>query len=272
MTAKKKRIVVIGGSAAGPKAAARARRLDEEAEITIVQKDSDLSMASCGYPYYVGGFFDDRKQLICTPTGVIRDPAYFMKAKGIRAMTGTLAEAVDRTGHAVHCRSLNGGASETLSYDKLIIATGATPKMPPVPGVDLEGVTTLHSLQDADFLRSVRDQGKTKKAVVIGGGLIGIEACEALQLAGIQITVVEMLPQILTFLDWQLAKLLEGHVKTKAANVLTDVAVAGFLGEEGKLTAVKLSNGTELPCDLAVVAIGVRPNSQLAREDDNPAV
>jgi NADPH-dependent 2,4-dienoyl-CoA reductase/sulfur reductase-like enzyme/rhodanese-related sulfurtransferase len=266
MTDGKRRIVVIGGSAAGPKAAARARRLDHAAEVTIVQKEPDLSMASCGYPYYVGGFFDDRKQLICTPTGVIRDPAYFMKAKGIRALTGSLAEVVDRKAHAVRCRSVNGGATETLPYDKLIIATGATPKMPPVPGADLQGVTTLHSLQDADFLRTVRDEGRIKEAVVIGGGLIGIETCEALQLAGIEITVVEMLPQILTFLDWQLAKLLEGHVKSKAANVLTDVAVAGLLGEKGKLTAVKLSNGIELPCELAVVAVGVSPNSKLARE------
>lgn len=262
----KKRIVVIGGSAAGPKAAARARRLDEEAEITIVQKDPDLSMASCGYPYYVGGFFDDRTQLICTPTGVIRDPAYFMKAKGIRALTSTIAETIDHKAHTVLCRCVNGGNIEILPYDKLILATGATPRMPPVPGTDLQGVTTLHSMRDADFLRAVRDEGRIKKAVVIGGGLIGIETCEALHLAGIEITVVEMLPQILTFLDWQLAKLLEGHVKSKAANVLTDVAVAGFLGEDGKLTAVKLSNGIELPCELAVVAIGVRPNSKLAQE------
>jgi NADPH-dependent 2,4-dienoyl-CoA reductase/sulfur reductase-like enzyme/rhodanese-related sulfurtransferase len=268
MSAKqnKKRIVVIGGSAAGPKAAARARRLDQEAEITIVQKEADLSMASCGYPYYVGGFFDDRKQLICTPTGVIRDPAYFMKAKGIRALTRTEAVAVDRKAHTVTCRSLDGGGDEVLAYDKLILATGATPKMPPVPGVDLQGVTTLHSLRDADFLRAVRDEGRIKKAVVIGGGLIGMETCEALQLAGIEMTVVEMLPQILTFLDWQLARLLEAHVTSKAANVLTEVAVAGFLGENGTLTAVKLSNGTEIPCELAVVAVGVKPNSALARE------
>lgn len=157
----KKRIVVVGGSAAGPKAAARARRLDQEAEITIVQKDPDLSMASCGYPYYVGGFFNDRKQLICTPTGVIRDPAYFIKAKGIRALTGTVAEAVDRKSHTVRCRSRNGGGVESLAYDKLILATGATPKMPPVPAIDLQGVTTLHSLRDfhASGVRIVSDIG-----------------------------------------------------------------------------------------------------------------
>jgi NADPH-dependent 2,4-dienoyl-CoA reductase/sulfur reductase-like enzyme/rhodanese-related sulfurtransferase len=121
-------------------------------------------------------------------------------------------------------------------------------------------------MKDADFLRKVKDEGKIKKAVVIGGGLIGIETCEALQLAGVEITVVELLPQLLTFLDWQLAKLVENHVKSKGANVITDNGVAGFLGEDGTLTAVKLQNGAELPCELAVVAIGVRPNVKLAQE------
>lgn len=262
---KPKRIVVIGGSAAGPKAAARARRLDQEAEITIVQKDAELSMASCGYPYYVSGAFDDRRQLICTPTGVVRDPQFFMKTKGIRALTGTEVVAIDRKVHTVSCRALATGETTALPYDKLILATGALPKMPPIPGVNLRGVTTLHSLGDADALRKIRDEKLVTHAVVVGGGLIGVETCEALQLAGISITVVEMLPQILTFLDWQLAKLLEAHVRSKAADVITDVSVAAFLGDDGKLEAVKLSNGAELPCELAVIAIGVRPNSTLAR-------
>jgi NADPH-dependent 2,4-dienoyl-CoA reductase/sulfur reductase-like enzyme/rhodanese-related sulfurtransferase len=246
---KAKRIVVIGGSAAGPKAAARARRLDGEAEITIVQKDADLSMASCGYPYYVGGTFDDRRQLICTPTGVVRDPQFFMKTKGVRALTGTEAVAIDRKAHTVSCKNLASGEA----------------KMPPIPGVDLAGVATLHSLADADALRKIRDEKRITRAVVVGGGLIGMETCEALRLAGIGITVVEMLPQILTFLDWQLAQLLEGHVRSKAADVITDASVTAFLGSDGKLEAVKLSNGAELPCELAVVAVGVRPNSALAR-------
>ena len=101
---------------------------------------------------------------------------------------------MDPKHRTVSCRSKSDGGVERLPYDKLILATGATPKMPPLPGIGLQGVTTLHSLQDADFLRTVRDEGRIKKAVVIGGGLIGMETCEALQLAGIQITVVEMLP------------------------------------------------------------------------------
>lgn len=262
----KKRIIVIGGSAAGPKAAAKARRLDEEAEIVIIQKAPDLSMASCGYPYYVGGFFDDRNLLICTPTGVVRDPKFYLNAKGIVARTETEATSIDPKAKTVTVRDLKSGKDEMLSYDKLILATGAVPRIPPIPGADLSGITTLQSMQDADYLRRIRDEKKIKKAVIIGGGLIGIETCEALQLAGIEITVIEMLPQLLTFLDWELAKLVENHVRSKDANVITDNGIAEFLGEDGRLTGVKLQNGIELPCELAVVAIGVNPNSRLARE------
>lgn len=260
-----KKIIVIGGSAAGPKAAARAKRLDPNAEVTIIQKAPEMSMASCGYPYFVGGVFDNRNALISTPYGEIRDPHYFVTTKGISARTETEVTAIDRSARTVACRNLNSGAIDRLPYDKLIIATGAKPRKPPVPGVDLEGVTTLQSMRDADYLRRIRDEGKIRKAVVIGGGLIGIETCEALQLSGIDITVIEMLPQILMFLDWELAELLENHVRSKAANVITDVKLAGFIGENGKLKGVRLENGTELPCELAVLAIGVIPNIDLAR-------
>lgn len=263
---KNKKIIVIGGSAAGPKAAAKARRLDERADITLVQKGKDLSMASCGYPYYVGGFFDDRNMLLCTPTGVVRDPVYYMNAKNIRARTNTEALAIDRAAKAVRVRDLASGQEETLPYDRLILATGALPNIPPVPGGDLKGITTLQGMEDADFLRRVRDEKMIKKAVVIGGGLIGIETCEALQLAGIEITVIELLPQLLTFLDWELAELVEAHVRSKGVNVITGNGLAAFLGQDGKLTGVKLSNGTELPCELAVLAVGVKPNSRMARE------
>jgi len=263
---QKRRIVVVGGSAAGPKAAAKARRIDNRAEVVILQKDADLSMASCGYPYYVGGYFDDRNMLLCTPTGVTRNPMFYLNAKDIEAKVNTEVTAIDRNGHKLSFRNTLTGEAGEMTYDKLVIATGSVPRMPPVPGLGLDGITTLQSMKDADFLRNVRDEGTIKKAVVVGGGLIGIETCEALQLAGVEITVIELLPQLLTFLDWELAKLVENHVKSKGANVITDNGIAEFLGENGKLTAVKLANGTELPCELAVVAIGVRPNVKLARD------
>ncbi len=262
---RNKRIIVIGGSAAGPKAAAKARRLDYDADIIILQKDPDLSMASCGYPYYVGGYFDDRSMLLGTAT-VTRDPVYYLNSKGIAARTNTEATAIDREDKIVAYTNLLTREEGTLEYDKLIIATGAVPRMPPIPGTDLEGITTLQSMKDADFLREIRDKQEIRKAVIIGGGLIGIETCEALQLAGIDITVVELLPQLLIFLDWELAKIVEDHVKSKGANVITDNGIVEFQGENGKLTGIKLKNGAELPCELAVVAIGVVPNTRLAKE------
>ena len=204
--------------------------------------------------------------LLCTPTGVVRDPKFYLNAKGIVAKTETEALKIDRKKKTVLVKDLVKGQDETIAYDKLVICTGAVPKRPPIPGADLAGISTLQSMQDADFLRKVRDDKLIKKAVIIGGGLIGIETCEALQLAGIEITVIEMLPQLLTFLDWELAKLVENHVRSKQANVITDNGIAEFLGEKGKLTGVKLQNGIELPCELAVVAIGVSPNVKLAKE------
>jgi len=264
-TMSNKRIIVIGGSAAGPKAASRARRMDENAEITIIQKASDLSMASCGYPYYVGGFFDDRNQLLCSPAGVVRDSKFFCNAKKITTHVNTEVTSIDKENKRIEYVNTISGEKGNAEYDKLVLATGALPRIPPVKGMDLDGVTTLQSLQDADYLRKIRDEGRIKKAVVIGGGLIGIETCEALQLAGIEITLIELLPQLLTFLDKAMAKLVEKYVQSKA-HVILENGVASFVGEGDKLTAVKLQDGTEIPCDLAVVAIGVMPNTKLAKE------
>ena len=170
-----KKIIVIRGSAAGPKAAAKARRMDEFAEITMFQKGPDLSMASCCYPYFVGGFFDDCNKLLCTPTGVVRDPKFYWNAKGIVAKINTEVTKIERQKKIVEFPDLLTGEKGKQEYDKLIIATGATANMPPIPGTNLEGITILQSMQDADYLRNIRDEGRIKKAVVLGGGLIDIK-------------------------------------------------------------------------------------------------
>ena len=267
MKSTARRIVVIGGSAAGPKAASRARRLDPLAEITIVQKSEDFSMGSCGYPFFVGGHFDDRNKLISTPTGVIRNSAFFEKAKAIKALNLTEATKIDREKKKVICRKINEKTKETfaLDYDKLIITTGASPIKPPIPGIDLSGVTTLQSMADADYLRTIRDNRSCKEAVIIGGGLIGVEVCEALQLSDIQTTIVEMLPQVLAFLDWELATLVKNHIESKGAKVVLSNPVASFEGSD-TLEAVVLKDGQRIPCQLAIVATGVRPNISLAKE------
>ncbi|MBK1703748.1 FAD-dependent oxidoreductase [Halochromatium glycolicum] len=265
MSTQPTRIVVIGGSAAGPKAAAKARRMDEFAEIILFQREQELSMASCGFPYYVGGTFDDRNMLICTPAGIVRDPNFYGKAKGIEALVQTEALRIDREAKTVFLKHLPTGNERTLHYDRLILATGARPVCPAAPGFDLAGVQTLHSMGDADALRAVRDAKEVDKAVVVGGGLIGFEVCEALRLAGIDTTVIEKTKQILPFLDPDLGKLVENHIRAHGPDIIVGNGVAEFLGDNGKLVGVKLDNGTELPCQLAVVAVGVRPNIDLAQ-------
>lgn len=259
-----KKIVVIGGSAAGAKAAAKARRLDEFAEITIIQKSPDLSMATCGYPFYVGGEFDDRNQLLCTPTGVVRGPEFFAKAKGITALTGTEAIRINRKDKYVVCKNVQKNAETMIDYDKLVIATGAIPGSLDIANSHLEGITPLLSLRDADYLRRIRDEKQVKKAVVIGGGLIGIETCEALQRSGIKVAIVELADHVLPFLDPDLAKLVENHMRSHNVEVITGTAVHEFTGDAAHVTGVKLGDNTILDCELVVVAAGIRPNSKLA--------
>ena len=260
-----KRIVVIGGTAAGPKAAARASRLDQDAEVILLQKAPELSMASCGYPYYVSGLFKEREKLLCTPAGVVRDPAFFAGAKGITAMVGTEAVRIDRDAKVVNWINTSGETG-MLAYDKLILCTGSVPKMPPIPGRDLQGVTTLHSMADADRMRAWAEHSRGKNAVIVGGGLIGMEACEALHESGVHVTVVEALPQILGFLDTELALLVENHARSKGATILTGTGITALEGEDGHVSKVRLADGRELPCDLVVMAIGVAPNVTLAKD------
>ncbi|WP_432735919.1 FAD-dependent oxidoreductase [Maridesulfovibrio sp. FT414] len=259
------KIVVIGGSAAGPKAAARSKRLNADAEVTLLQKAPELSMASCGYPYYIGGNFDERNALLSTPTGVVRNEAFFAAAKGVTARVNTEVTAIDRENRTVSCTDLGSGESYSVDYDKLVLCTGAAPRRPPIPGIDLEGISSLSEMRDADRLRELVDSGRVKNAVIVGGGLIGIEVCEALAGAGMNVNVVEMLSQLLMFLDWEIARLVEKHVAAKGVTVHTDNGVSEFLGKNGKLTGVKLKDGSVIPCELAVVSIGVAPNSALAR-------
>ena len=253
-----KKIVIIGGSAAGPKAASKARRLDQSAEITMIQKGAFLSMASCGYPYYVGGVFDKQSQMV-------KEPASFQNIKDINALVNTEVTSIDRSSKIVHAKNLVTQEELQFPYDKLMIATGSTPVIPPIPGTDLDGVTTLQSVEDAKFLKERVQSKNVKHAVVVGGGLIGIETTEALQLAGIKVTVVERLPQILTFMDWEMARLVENHIREKGSEVLTKTSAQAIVGENGKVKGVKLDNGEELPCELVVLSVGVKPNAKLAQ-------
>jgi len=257
------KIVIIGGVAAGPKTASKVIRLMPDAEVTVVEKGKLLSYAGCGLPYYVSGVVKEQKELLATPVGVVRDPVFFRKVKNVHVLNETEALEIDRPGKRVRVRALTDGKESWLDYDKLVLATGGTPVVPPIPHVDLEGIFSLHGVHDAEGIRAVLAQGKAKDVVIVGGGLIGVETTEALVEAGCRVTIVEMLPQVLNVLDWHMARLVEKHMESHGVKVLTGSRVLSFQGE-GQVSAVVTEQGT-LPADMVVLAVGVRPNVTLAR-------
>ncbi|MCD6288804.1 MAG: FAD-dependent oxidoreductase [Candidatus Hydrogenedentes bacterium] len=257
------KVVVIGGVAAGPKIASKVIRLNPDADVTIIEKGSFLSYAGCGLPYYISGVVKEQKELMCTPIGVMRDPMFFQNVKNVRVLNRTEAIEIDLAGKRVLCK--NGASPEPtwIDYEILALATGASPVVPPVPGADLDNVFTLHGVHDAEGIKTALAEGKARDVVIVGGGLIGVEVTEALVEKGCRVTVVEMLPQILPMLDWEIAKLVEQHMETHGVKVLTgtkltkiegDTAVTGVVTDQGSLSA-----------DMVVMAVGVRPNVALAK-------
>lgn len=261
-----KRIVVIGGVAAGPKAAARARRLDPSAEITIVEQDELLSYAGCGLPYYISGLVQDRRQLMTTPIGVLRDPQFFAQVKGIRVLNRTRAVRIDRQAKEVEVQNLVSGETSRLPYDQLIIATGAEPVEPPIPGKDLGNILRLKRIEDADRFREYLQGPACPQVVIVGGGLVGMEMAEAVAACGGTVTIIEMLPHILPMLDADMALLVEKHLRQVGVKVATSCRVERFEGDgDGNVSRVVTSRGVHSAC-LVLLSVGLRPSVGLARE------
>jgi len=256
------RVVVIGGVAAGPKVASKVARLDPEAEVTIVEKGEFLSYAGCGLPYYISGVVKEQKELMCTPVGTVRDPVFFRNVKNVRVLNHTEAMEMDRASKRVRIQNRVAGAAEWLDYDTLVLATGAKPLVPPIPGVELANVFTLHGVDDAEGIKTVLAEEKARDIVVVGGGLIGVEVTEALVAKGCRVTVVEMLPQILVMLDWEMAKLVEQHMESHGVKVLTNTKVTEIEGET-RVSGVVTDRG-HISAEMVVMAVGVRPNVDLA--------
>ena len=196
-----KRIVIIGGVAAGPKAACRLKRLMPDAEVTVIDQDSLISYGGCGIPYYVSGDVADEKELRSTSFHMVRDEYFFEKAKGVKTLTSTRALAIDRKNKTVQLEDLKTGQRSEIPYDTLMLATGSQPVMLPIPGADAKGVFTVSDLHKAIAIKEMIAKGKVSKAVVIGGGAIGIEMAEALtDLWGIETAIVEYMDQLLLYL------------------------------------------------------------------------
>jgi NADPH-dependent 2,4-dienoyl-CoA reductase/sulfur reductase-like enzyme/rhodanese-related sulfurtransferase len=262
------KVVIIGGVAAGPKAASKIIRMKPDANITIIEKGALLSYAGCGLPYYVSGDVKEQRQLMETPAGAVRDAAFFLNVKNLNVLSGTEVLEIDRTNKRLRVRALAHGDESWLVYDKLVLATGASPVIPPIPGVHKKNVFTLHGVHDAEGIKRALAEQKAKDVVIIGGGLIGVETTEALAAHGCRVTIVEMLPQILGMLDWEIARLVERHMESKSVKVMTNtraLALESRGGTEDTVTHVSTDKG-DLTADMVILAIGVRPNTELAQK------
>jgi len=255
-------IVIIGGMACGPKSAARARRCDPHARITVVEQGSTVSEGSCGLPYYVGGQIASDKALL------IRTPRYFKEVVDIDVLTGTRAIAIHREAHELEVVNLATGVASRLPYDKLVIATGATPIRPAgLPGKDLNGVFTMTKIADAKAIVKTLGSGTAKKAVVVGAGLIGIESVEALKSRGLDVSLVEALPRALpALLDPDMSLHVEKELVSNGVNLFLGQRVVRLEGDADGFVRSVVTDYATIEADIVILALGYRPNVELARQ------
>jgi NADPH-dependent 2,4-dienoyl-CoA reductase/sulfur reductase-like enzyme/rhodanese-related sulfurtransferase len=257
---------VIGGVACGCKAAARARRLNPDLDITIIEQGSVLSYAGCGLPYYIQGKIGELRDLTSTPVGVPRNPSFFSSVKGIRALLNTQATRIDREARTVDVVQLDTGVPETLPYDKLVLATGGRSVMPPIEGTRLDYVFSLRELRNASAIRDALEAGNIEKAVIVGGGMIGLEMAEALRTRKVDVTVVELLPHVLLGqLDPDMAMLVEEHLAGEGIHLACGEKVLALQGDSGSVERVVTDQRT-IEAHMVLISVGVRPNAQLASD------
>jgi len=249
------RFIIVGGVAAGASAAARARRLSESAAITLLERGPDVSFANCGLPYFIGEEIKQRDAL------AVQTPQTLKAMLNLEVRTSTEAVAVDRANKRVQIRALGSGANEWLSYDKLLLAPGAVPLRPALPGIDDPRIFTLRSLQDMDRIKAAAG---ARRVAVIGAGFIGLEMTEQFVRLGRQVTLVELLDQVLPPLDRPMTLFLEDELRRHGVELILGDGIAGFDRAAG--LNCRLQSGRIITADLVVLSIGVRPDTALARE------
>lgn len=250
------KLLIVGGVAGGASAAARARRLSEDAEIVLFERGPDVSFANCGLPYYVGGEIAERKKLLVTTPELLRT-----RFK-LDVRTRSSVEAIDRSAKKIRVRDLASGREYEETYDKLILAPGAAPLRPPIPGIDLPGIFTLRNLRDVDRIKEQVDHG-VKRAIMVGAGFIGLELVENFVKRGIATTVVELQDQVLPPFDKEMTTPILETLVAKGVTVLLGQSAEGFEQAPDGI-AVRLKSGERLPVQLVLLGIGVRPENKLA--------
>ncbi len=253
------KVVVVGGVAGGMSAAARLRRLAEDAEIVVLERDDYVSFANCGLPYHIGGEIEKRSSLL------LQTPRSLAESLALEVRTGHEVLAIDRDAQSVTVREIDSGREYTETYERLVLATGATPLKPPLPGVDHPRVFTLRSIPDMDAIKAIVDGGATR-AVVVGGGYIGLEIAEAFRHRGMDVTLVEAADHVMAVLDREMSREVEDHLEAHGVTLHLQTTAVGFEPVEASTdVVVDLGDAGSVTADLVVLAVGVRPESSLAR-------
>ena len=250
-----KKIVIVGGVAAGATAAAKARRISPDAQITMLEAGPDISFANCGLPYYIGGDIKSRSKLI------LQSPESFKEQYNVDVHVHTLVSSIDKENHRIKTLDTRSGEQKSFEYDKLILAQGGRPIKPTLPGADASHVFTLWTLEDMDKIATFINEKKPKTAVVVGGGFIGLEMVEALVKRGLKVNVVEMMPHVMAVMEAETAGFIETEMLSYGVGIHTGAGVTEIAPK-----SVKLDNGKILDADMVLLSIGVRPTLQLAKE------
>jgi NADPH-dependent 2,4-dienoyl-CoA reductase/sulfur reductase-like enzyme/rhodanese-related sulfurtransferase len=259
------KVVIIGAVALGPKAACRLKRLRPKTQVTMIDRDSIISYGGCGIPYFISGDVSEPAQLQSTSFHMVRDQRFFREAKDIEVLPRTEALSIDRAAKKVHVRNLDAGKETKIPYDKLLLATGSKPKRLNIPGAELDAVFTVSTMHEAIRIKERISKGLVSKAVIVGAGAIGLEMAEALSdLWGIETMVVEIMDQILPGLvDTAIARMAQFHMEEHGVTFCLSEKVLNIEGE-GKVERV-ITDKQSLEADLVIMAVGVEPNSDLAR-------
>lgn len=253
----RKKVLIVGGVAGGASTAARLRRLDESLEIILFEKGEYISYANCGLPYYIGETIKERDELLLqTPEA--------MKARfNIDVRVNNEVLKIDRDNKEVQVKNLFSGDIYNESYDYLVLSPGSTPLKPPIPGIDSPNIFSLWNIPDTDRIKEYVDNKQPKKAVVIGGGFIGIEMAENLYERGLDVTIVEMADQVMAPIDFEMAQIVHQHIKSKDVKLYLKDGVKEFQHNNG-VTTIILQSGKKIEADMVILSIGIRPQSKLA--------
>ena len=249
--------VIVGAVAGGASTAARLRRMDEKAEIVIFEKGEYISYANCGLPYYIGDVIKDRDKLF------VQTATSFNQRFNIDVRVKTEVLSIDTSNKTITARNQQTNKEYTESYDKLVLSPGADPVRPSFPGIGLEGIFTLRNVADTDYIKNYVNHHKSGKAVVIGGGFIGLEMAENLVHLGLDVSIIEMGNQILAPIDFPIAAIVQQHIRSKDVDLRLNTSVSGFEKTNDRLK-VLLNNAETIDADVVILSIGVRPDTRLA--------